>query len=732
GVIEGSNVYKVVVTDAASNSSEGKVVVVFDIAAPPAPTVTVEPYWNANSVQQLTVTTELNATFAVYMGTELTPIYEGYGAGAGTPVTVPIDVTQDKTYTFRVVATDLALNASQPKVVTVVRDTLAPSAPVVSVSTKWKIGTPHVMSVTAEAGSTILIHNLENGLLVGSAIGTGASLEVPVTVTQDKQYEFAVWARDAAGNVSERTLAPIVKLDTVAPEQPVVDVTPSFWKHGDTQALMVLAEKDAIIQVYYGEALVGSGVGVHDTKVQISLELPDGNYILKVVAEDEVGNRSQEAVLPSILVDVTPPSVPEVDAPSYWNALDSRQIKVRGDVGSTVKVYEGDVLVGEVYINSFGSWKPVTLNIVGEGLHNLTAQAMDAVGNVSASITIPAIELDTVPPSGTVSVDGLGAGNTITTRTINLTLTQTGTGGAASMSFSNDGTTFSTPEAFALKKSNFMLEDKFGSKRVWVKLKDAAGNETTISTTEFKFVPSILINNNAGATASALVTLTLNAPLGTTEMSISENPNELGSQWVAYSQQVTEFPLQYGKPVNTVYVKYRNATLQESAISQATALLLNQVYLKTTEDLAEIERGDSFGLEIRMTNFGGASNAFFAIELELNYTDDFQVDYSVAKGNGTIFDPAISQDAYGDGYNYSGGLSKRLVYVVTHYPDASNVTAMGDHLLVRLPFQAIGEGPLNEGQITIKSIRIINKELVSIPSIKGPDILILPISTSTN
>ena len=81
---------------------------------------------------------------------------------------------------------------------------------------------------------------------------------------------------------------------------------------------------------------------------------------------------------------------------------------------------------------------------------------------------------DITPPSGSVVINS-GAAFT-NSMTVVLTVSATDTGsGVASMQFSNDGSTWTSPEAYATSKSWTMTTDD-GPKTVYVKFKDNANN----------------------------------------------------------------------------------------------------------------------------------------------------------------------------------------------------------------------------------------------------------------
>ncbi len=82
---------------------------------------------------------------------------------------------------------------------------------------------------------------------------------------------------------------------------------------------------------------------------------------------------------------------------------------------------------------------------------------------------------DTTSPKGSVKINSDAKYANTPTVTLNLSATDTGGSGLSQMRFSNDNSTWSTPETYATTKS-WTLPSGDGSKTVRVKYKDAAGN----------------------------------------------------------------------------------------------------------------------------------------------------------------------------------------------------------------------------------------------------------------
>ncbi|MFC1902516.1 lamin tail domain-containing protein [Chloroflexota bacterium] len=131
------------------------------------------------------------------------------------------------------------------------------------------------------------------------------------------------------------------------------------------------------------------------------------------------------------------------------------------------------------------AWEPVaaTKNYQlseGDEIKTIWVEFIDGAGNNSNSWLVDindSITLDTTDPTGTIVINDDDA--TTDSRDVVLTLTSDdGDGcGVVSMQFSNNGATFSNPEAVGSTK-NWQLPEGAGLKEVWVEFIDAAGNNS--------------------------------------------------------------------------------------------------------------------------------------------------------------------------------------------------------------------------------------------------------------
>ena len=139
----------------------------------------------------------------------------------------------DGQYIVRAVPQDFAINAPSGPSVTFIRDTAAPTAPVVAgiaADTGWSAtdgitsDRTLVLNGTAEGGSTVTITRVGVGV-IGSATANASgnwSFDYSAVTLDPGQYPFTATASDAAGNVSAGSGPLNVTIDTAAPSASII------------------------------------------------------------------------------------------------------------------------------------------------------------------------------------------------------------------------------------------------------------------------------------------------------------------------------------------------------------------------------------------------------------------------------------------------------------------------------------------------------------------------------
>jgi len=213
----------------------------------------------------------------------------------------------------------------------------------------------------------------------------------------------------------------------------------------------------------------------------------------------------------------------------------------------------------------------------GDEVKTVYYQVKDNVGYISPTYS-DSITLDTVSPTGSITVaDGV---TYATTTTVTLTLSASDTtSGITQMRLSNDGVLDTESwEAYATSKS-WTLSSGDGMKTVYAQFKDNAGQtSTTYSDTIILDTTSptgsIKINNDAAETTSTSVTLTLSAndANGVAQMHFS-NDGSAWSSWETFeTSRLWTLTSDYG--TKTVYVEFKdNAGLVSSSYLDAINLV---------------------------------------------------------------------------------------------------------------------------------------------------------------
>ena len=154
----------------------------------------------------------------------------------------------------------------------------------------------------------------------------------------------------------------------------------------------------------------------------------------------------------------------------------------------TLTIFSPDSDVSQMRFSADGSswkeWKSyntsASFNLPsGDGTKSVYVQFQDGVGNIPITYSnSDEILLDMTLPTGTIT---LNSGATYSnSASVTLTLLCSDTNGCSQMQFSNDNSTWSTAEGYAASKT-WTLANNDGSKTVYVKFKDNAGNWSNAS-----------------------------------------------------------------------------------------------------------------------------------------------------------------------------------------------------------------------------------------------------------
>ncbi|WP_426391353.1 Ig-like domain-containing protein [Variovorax sp. R-27] len=357
-------------------------------------------------------------------GTKVAATYDPL-TGTLTPANPLGEGTHQLSYTL----TDPAGNESrQSPALAVAVDTTAPATPAAatgyaddagpvrnsaSVAATTDDTTPGINIGTVAAGLTPSLY--VDGSKVAATYDPLTGTLTPTSPLAEGAHQIGYTLTDAAGNESKPSPALAVTVDTTAPAAPAA-ATGYADNFGAVQspASTAATTDDTTPGINVGTVAPGStpSLYVDGAKVAATYDpatgtltptdpLGEGAHQISYTLTDAAGNESKQSPALAVTVDTAPPA-----------ALDPSLIQVLDDVGAvtgpiaagaqtddskptyagkadptqvaSVNVYDNGKLIGSTAVNADGSWRFTPALPLATGAHSLTAQAVDAAGNVSA------------------------------------------------------------------------------------------------------------------------------------------------------------------------------------------------------------------------------------------------------------------------------------------------------------------------------------------------------------
>ena len=422
--------------DVAGNTSEaGTATSTKDALAPVKPSLSLPAYVNAGNAAAVPVsgTTDAGASVAITVLDRL-----------DAPVTKTVDADETGTYATTLdlsgladgalrasaVATDPALNSSDPQTTTSQKDVVVPLAPTVELSDPVNNAnvTTATVSGVAEPDMTVLI-SIDDPTIGDPATGstaadatTGAySKGIDVSALADSTITATVTARDAAGNVSTATTDTATK-DATVPAQPTVAfgsaanlasqvVTFSGAAERGSSLTLSVDDTDDVTSPVTHTLTVPSDADAYSVDLNLA-SLSDGTLTASAVVTDTALNVSPAGTAQG-LKDVVAPAAATVSLPDPVNAAGQAAVVVSGvaEKGATVNVVLDDTVSGGALTSSdvagaeTGAYD-VTFDVtaLADGPITATATVVDPAGNSSASASDTAQKDATAPAAPSVDL----------------------------------------------------------------------------------------------------------------------------------------------------------------------------------------------------------------------------------------------------------------------------------------------------------------------------------------
>lgn len=402
----------------------------YDTTAP-ATTMTFSPAANPAGYHNTDVVVTLTATDAGAGVASVTYAVNGSPTtvnAASTSFTIGSEGTTSLTY----FATDQAGNVEPTHTAPSFRiDKTAPAAPSLDATISADTGSSSTDRVTrtatqtltgaAEANSTVRLYR--GSALVGTASASGAGrFSIGVTLAEGAN-SFTVDATDVADNVSLRSAALVVILDTVAPAKPAITAisndTGSSGSDGVTrtaaQTVSGTAEAGSVVTLKQGASTAGTATANASGVWSVSVTLASGTNSFTATTVDAAGNTSpaSDAYVAVLDTSASAPTVTQSISADTGSSTSDRVTNVASqtltgtaEAGASVTVTRGGAAFTGTADGS-GAWS-ITVTLV-EGANSLSVAQVDPAGNTSAGTSVPSISLDTTLPTGSFTSPANGA-----------------------------------------------------------------------------------------------------------------------------------------------------------------------------------------------------------------------------------------------------------------------------------------------------------------------------------
>ncbi|HCA3882954.1 TPA: Ig-like domain repeat protein [Salmonella enterica] len=424
---EGSNAFVVVSEDKAGNSQQKEILIEHDTQIEISD-ISLSRDTNSgdkydlitnNKSPVLVAMTDPGATVQVYINGVLQGTVEASSSG-NISYTMPAN-SADGEYQVQFVATDTAGNRVESAITTVTIDSQIAvfdidedSLPALSNNRALSV------SGVGEAGSQVSI--FVDGKLVNVVmVEADGTWRAPILLQDDGTFNIHFSITDVAGNtevskdysvdVDSSTDFPTLNLEDASNSGSLDDLITNHNK----PVLVGTAEAGATIHIYVDEKIVANVLVLEDGtwSYQFDNALKDGEYSIRVVAEDPAGNTAES---PRLLVTIdtstfidNPAMVAGSDNGIFSNDSITSQTRptfsISGEMNQSVQIFIDGVLVDTITVTDRNQvYRPESP--LGDGSHSIYYVITDKAGNTATSKTLN-FTIDTFNTTP-VAIDSIG------------------------------------------------------------------------------------------------------------------------------------------------------------------------------------------------------------------------------------------------------------------------------------------------------------------------------------
>ncbi|RIL47617.1 hypothetical protein BUY93_11725 [Mammaliicoccus fleurettii] len=317
----------VTATDDAGNESTYLDYTVQDITSPNAPKL--QPLNDKSN--QITGTGESNTTVRVSNGNKL--IAKGKVSSNGS---FSIPIPSQTAGTVLNIVLDDGTNRSQSKSIEVT-GTIKPKTP--TVNTISDISS----TISGKSINNVTIYAMLNNKVIGKSSVKNGTYTISIS-KQKAGTKLKIYAIDKYKNKS--TLKTVSVIDKTPPKKPTISKVNSTSK-----VVTGKGEVGSTIYLYNGNKKIGQANVDKKGNYKLNIKKQKSDSKITIYSVDKSKNKS--TVISTKVLDKTPPKSPSVSKVTYK----SKVITGKGEVGSTVYIYNGNKKVGQATINKNGTYK---------------------------------------------------------------------------------------------------------------------------------------------------------------------------------------------------------------------------------------------------------------------------------------------------------------------------------------------------------------------------------------
>lgn len=281
-------------------------------------------------------------------------------------------------------------------------DDTAPSAPTVSSPASNAFVTDQVVTVrgVTEPGATVSVFEVPD---LQQAIGQGLAdeagryvVELPYPPEDGASHTIRVSSQDEAGNVSPLSGSRTFRHDAIA-LGPIITAPRDGQELASGSVLVEgRAKANTTIRIREGGPIVATTTSGADDRFSVSVSFASGPHTITAESFDGVLTDGPSPAV-TFEIDLVAPAAPIILLPAAGSSAPGPDVLIQGtgEARATLRLREAGVIRAEVPISISGDW---SLSLpFADGARSLTAEVVDAAGNVSPAAAVSFL-VDSVEP----------------------------------------------------------------------------------------------------------------------------------------------------------------------------------------------------------------------------------------------------------------------------------------------------------------------------------------------